>query len=488
MISMSERYHGSAGHICLEPDVFKWECGMVRVVLLSTYELGHQPFGLASPAAWLRSAGADVTCLDLAVQSFSEEIVASADLVALYIPMHTATRLAVSVAQRVRRINPAAYLCFYGLYAPANEQFLRELGADAVLGGEYEEGLLALVKHLMETNSSRERPLPSLPLISLSRQKFLVPDRDKLAPLNRYAYVTMPDRTTRTSGYTEASRGCKHKCRHCPIVPVYDGSFRVVQREIVLADIEQQVNAGARHITFGDPDFFNGPAHAIRIVKDLHERWPDVTYDVTIKVEHILKNSGSLEILRATGCILLTSAVESVDDRILMILDKGHSRSDFLRVVSLLREAGLVLNPTFVTFTPWTSLEGYSDLLRCIRDLDLLDNVSPVQYAIRLLVPAGSRLLELPEAQGVVGAFNADALSYTWSHSDPAVDQLYADVFQAVKQWRQNECSRRQFFNYVYQMTGNYLGLGELNYLSESEQLDLPDRAAIPWLSEPWFC
>ena len=37
----------------------------VRVALISTYEMGRQPFGLASPAAWLRRAGAQVTALDL---------------------------------------------------------------------------------------------------------------------------------------------------------------------------------------------------------------------------------------------------------------------------------------------------------------------------------------------------------------------------------------------------------------------------------------
>ena len=46
---------------------------MLQVVLISTYELGRQPFGLASPAAWLRQAGARVTCLDLSVERLNEE-------------------------------------------------------------------------------------------------------------------------------------------------------------------------------------------------------------------------------------------------------------------------------------------------------------------------------------------------------------------------------------------------------------------------------
>src|SRR5688572_20107406 len=149
-----------------------------RVVLISTYELGHQPFGLASPAAWLREAGARVTCLDLAVERLDEPAIAAADLVAFYVPMHTATRLAASFAERVKRINPNAHLCFYGLYAPVNEEYLRGLGADTILGGEFEEGLVALVERL-SANDTHPSPSPSgtqpEPAISLTRQRFLVP-------------------------------------------------------------------------------------------------------------------------------------------------------------------------------------------------------------------------------------------------------------------------------------------------------------------------
>src|SRR3989441_9257642 len=98
---------------------------------------------------------------------------------------------------------------------------------------------------------------------------------------------------------------------------------------------------------------------------------------------------------RDTGCLFVTSAVEAVDNHILAILDKLHTREDVIQVVSLFREVGLALNPTFVTFTPWTTLQGYLDLLALFYDLDLVENISPIQYAIRLLIPAGSRLLEL---------------------------------------------------------------------------------------------
>ena len=238
-----------------------------------------------------------------------------------------------------------------------------------------------------------------------------------MVPLGKYARLTMPDGRTRTVGYTEASRGCKHLCRHCPIVPVYGGVFRVVDRDVVLEDIRQQVAAGAQHITFGDPDFFNGTGHAMPIVEALHREFPALSYDVTIKIEHLLKHQEYLTKLRDTGCLFVTSAVESADDAVLEKLEKHHTRADFLEAVELCRGIGLALQPTFVPFTPWTTLENYRELLALIREHDLIGNVAPIQLAIRLLIPAGSRLLELGEMRDLIEPFDEAALIYRWKNA-----------------------------------------------------------------------
>lgn len=453
------------------------------VVLISTYELGRQPFGLASPAAWLREAGAAVTCLDLAVGPLDVEAVRKADLVAFYVPMHTATRLAVSVLERVRGLNPRAHLCFYGLYAPVNGEYLRRLGVATILGGEFEEGLVALVKRLaFGREDLAPRPQPE-PRISLARQRFHVPDRSGLPKLTRYAHLNL-GAERRTVGYTEASRGCKHRCRHCPIVPVYEGQFRIVQRDVVLEDIRRQVAAGAEHITFGDPDFFNGIGHALALVRALRDEHPTLTYDVTIKVEHLLRHAGHLQTLRETGCLFVTTAVESIDNRVLVLLDKGHTREDFFRVVGLCREVSLPLAPTFVTFTPWTSLEGYHALLRCLLDLDLVEQVAPVQLAIRLLIPAGSKLMDLAEVRALVDEFDEVALSYPWRHPDPRVDRLHAEVLDLVKAGEARGATRREIFREVWQAAERAAGREE----SLPDLPLLPPRTAIPYMSEPWYC
>lgn len=395
--------------------------------------------------------------------------------------MHTATRLAIQTLPAVQKLNPQAHLCFYGLYAPMNESFLRKLGVHTVLGGEFEEGLISTLECLKagHRHTAPQRP----PVISLSRQEFLAPDRSGLPGLTRYARLVCPDGSSRVAGYTEASRGCKHLCRHCPIVPVYNGRFRIVQPEVVLEDIRQQVRAGASHITFGDPDFFNGIRHAVEIVTAMHAEHAHVTYDVTIKIEHLLKHAEHLKTLRNTGCLFVTSAVESLDNQVLSLLGKGHTCQDFLQALGLFREEGLTLSPTFVAFTPWTTLEGFCEFLARLRELDLVDQIAPIQLGIRLLIPARSRLLEIPEVRNMVGRFDEAALVYPWSNPDAQVDELCARIQRLV---HENEGRpRRAIFARVAKLARRMAGMMAPETVESNDRLD---RAAIPYLTEPWYC
>jgi len=282
-------------------------------------------------------------------------------------------------------------------------------------------------------------------------------------------------------GSTEASRGCRHLCRHCPIVPVYDGVFRIVQRNVVMADVRQQVAAGARHISFGDPDFFNGIKHALVLMEEFHQEFPNITYDVTIKIEHLRKYEKELTALRKTGCLFVISAVEAVDDGILSRLDKGHTREDFVYVARKFRELGMTLHPTFVAFTPWTTLDGYLDLLRVIVAEDLVENVAPVQLGIRLLIPEGSRLLELEETRAVIGEFDAELLVYPWRNVDERVDRLSETVQAIAADADANKMSRAQAFAKVWDAAHASAGI-------VAPELKLGAGRAVPFLSEPWYC
>ena len=453
---------------------------MTSVILISTYDLGHQPFGLASPAAFLRAAGHEVECVDLTRTKLPEAEIAAAALVALYLPMHTATRLALPVIDRIRALNPAVHICAYGLYAPLNAGILRERGVQTVLGPEFEGDLVTLAADAgLKPSGTALGAQASRPASAIGRVAFITPDRTGLPPLARYASLQVGDER-RVVGYTEATRGCKHRCRHCPIVPVYDGRFRAVPIDVVIADIRAQVAAGAAHITFGDPDFFNGPTHALAIVDALAREWPGLTYDVTIKVEHLCQQSAALPRLRDTGCAFVTSAVESFDDAVLAKLEKGHTHADFVEVVRHCASIGLALSPTFVAFTPWTTLEGYCWMLQEIERLGLVNSVSPIQYAIRLLIPQGSRMLELADIRALANRFDPTSLTHVWRHPDPRVDRLQQDLERLVGS-RLN-APRGEVFARAWEIAHDAAGQ------IPPVRAPLVSRSAIPYLNEPWYC
>ena len=469
----------------------------MRALLISTYDLGRQPFALASAATWLRDAGVEAACNDLDLERLDEDAARQAELVAIHLPMHTATRLAAELLPRLRSLNPAAHICCFGLYAPLNEAFLKSRGADSCIGGEFEGPLARLAESLRDGNPAESGLGESG--VSLARQTFRVPRREGLPALERYARLRVAPGEERIVGTTEATRGCKHLCRHCPIVPVYKGAFRVVGREVVLEDIRRQVAAGAQHITFADPDFLNGPAHGMAIARALHGEFPGLTYDVTIKVEHLLRHAELLPELRETGALIVTSAFESTEDTVLERLDKRHTRADLFRAVDLVRGAGLNLNPTFVPFTPWSTAAGYLDLLNFLAASGLMDATAPVQLAIRLLIPAHSELLTLPETRALVGAFDEETLAYPWAHPDPALDTLAENAMAIVMESQDQDGpeDRRAVFSRLLAMAGE-----AARETAEEAQIEkiadivppfpLPPSEALPpfapHMTEAWYC
>jgi hypothetical protein len=375
-----------------------------------------------------------------------DEQILGAERVSVYLPMHTATRLALPLITRVARVNPAARITAFGLYAQLNAGLLLERGVHAI----------------------EDEVTPN------------AFDRSELPALARYATLQMPDGSRRVVGSTDATRGCKHLCRHCPIVPVYQGRFRAIAADVVLRDVATQAAAGAEHISFGDPDFFNGPTHARRIVERLASDHPGLTYDVTIKVEHLLQHADLLPLLRDTGCLFVTTAVESVDDAVLEKLAKGHTRADFVRAVEMCNQIGLTLSPTFVPFTPWTTVASYLDLVKTLESLDLVEHVAPIQLAIRLLVTAGSPLLELPDVKALVQPFDGASLTWPWRHDDPRVDRLQADVMRLVGVTTRS--ARQATFEAVMDLARAAAGQGPRPTQAARS------RATIPYLDEPWYC
>ena len=457
------------------------------ILLVACYELGHQPLAVAWPAAFLERAGYRPALMDTSVEPVDEDKLARARVIAVSVPMHTALRLGLEVAARARAVNPAAHVCFFGLYDTLNAELLFASGVDSVIGGEAEAPLLALIEALERGEAGAVPGVgrsgqPAAP--HLRRLDFPVPSRSALPSIKKYAHLEHDGRMELTA-YAEASRGCLHRCRHCPIPPVYGGRFFAVPREVVLADVRQQIEAGARHVTFGDPDFLNGPTHALAVARELHAEWPDVTFDFTAKIEHLLRHRAHLPALREAGCLFVVSAAESLSDTVLAHLDKGHTRADIMTALGLTREAGITLRPTWVAFTPWTTLDDHRAWLDFLADEGLIDHVDAVQYGLRLLVPPGSLLLESPAMRPHLGPLEPATLSYRWTHPDARMDRLQAETAAIVAKAIGMQADTPAIFDRVRAMAAETAGAAPPASVRAAMSRD---RRRPPRLSEAWFC
>jgi hypothetical protein len=455
----------------------------VRVLLLSTYELGHQPLHVASPAGALRRAGHDVRCVDLAVDPLDPALVEWSQAVACSVPMHTAMRLARAAFDDIRRHRPDVALCFYGLYAGLDGAEGTPTRADAAISGEYEPALLAWV------NSLSGADVPTVRTVELGRGRFGLPARDLLPPLERYARLAVSGER-RLAGYVEASHGCAHRCRHCPVPVVYDGRTRLVGVDAVVADVQQLVSMGARHVTFGDPDFLNGPHHARRVIEAVHSAFPELTFDVTAKVEHVLHHRAIWGALARAGCVFVVSAFESANDDILKQLHKGHTVAEEADAIAVLRAAGIEPRPSWLPFTPWTRAADVLEILDLVARWDLVGNVDPVQYAIRLLVPPGSLLL-----QGELGAhvrgYDDEHLGWTWRTPDPRLDELQQELALVAARAGDEGWPAPHAYDVVRARALDLLGATRSARPAPRAEARL--RAPVPpddrpRLTESWFC
>lgn len=463
------------------------------ILLISCYELGHQPFHLALLCAMLQQAGYSPLPVDTAVEALTDEDILQARFVGISVPMHTALRLGEQVALRVRSINPSAHICFYGLYALLNAEYLLETSIDSTIGGEYEGPLLQLIAALERGENCEDGDSPAMVGVRTSkrpagpwieRTTFVVPERQQLPPLSRYAGLEI-NGARQLAGYTETTRGCKHTCQHCPITPIYHGRFFAIPAEIVLADIRSQVKQGACHITFGDPDFLNGPGHALRITRALHQEFPHVTFDATIKIEHLLKQRHLLPELRDLGCAFIVSAVESINDTVLQRLDKGHTAADVAATFDLVEQIGIPLRPSLMPFSPWETLDSYLALLDFFEERHLIEHVDPVHFSIRLLIPPGSALLSSPDKADWLRELEAAAYTYRWQHPDPRIDALHQQVVALVEEAQREQTDPIKTFFQIKAMALAFCG----------QQFDTVEAIhnygtskVLPHLTESWFC
>lgn len=407
---------------------------MFKILLVSNFEGGFQPMSVASAITPLVKAGFDVSVLDTYVDGIKEEMFDAPDMVAISIPLFDALFAGIEIANLVRQRNPRAHITFFGQYATINAYRLAGKYSDTCVVGEWDTPLVSLARHL---SGDTQLMLPGIVDASIvdrgekihpymSRDEIHLPTRDMLPPLHKYPQKqveTMLGVTGAIVGSTEIARGCHHKCLYCSVYAAYDGKVNLINEDLVIEDVRNLVKGGMTHLTFVDADFFNAKHHGINILRKLHAEFPELTYDFTLRVDHILENKETLQEMATLNVKFVTSALEFPTQEVLDAVAKYTSLEDIEEAVSFLRGTGIKLNPTFIMFNPWIGLEDLAAFRAFVEKNDLDNIIDPIQYETRLHLYKGSPLLNTPSVQAL--ELTEQEFHVDWKHPDPRVDELY---------------------------------------------------------------
>jgi len=428
----------------------------LKILLLSFYDLGKQPKIISELYKKLDNGSNQIDVVDYSIEEKNLTL-DNYDVLGIYASMHTASVLA---EQYLRDRKLPNKLFVFGLYANVFSEMFSNFQSIHSFDSDELESLLEVQ---LNPNYSF---------------KHSVPDRTILPSITDYSHI-VDGSNNLIAGSVETTYGCKHECTHCPVPIEFKGMFKTFGTEKIITDVTNQVEEGAKHISFNDPDFFNGPKHALKILQLLNEKHPSITYDSTIKVEHILKYPDYFQELKNLNMLFVISAFETTNDHVLNILQKNHSFNDLNKAVELSLENKIDIRPTWMPFSPWTEQNDLISIIKLIENYKLRETVDPIQLTIKLLVPKNSLILKRPEMKEYLLDYDPSSFSYAWKYKFPNIDNIQNELFTYVLQHEsENEYTQ-------------YLGLVDILESHTNETLlnsEKYSQRIVPKLSETWFC
>ncbi|GKW07622.1 arsinothricin biosynthesis radical SAM protein ArsL [Pectobacterium carotovorum] len=405
----------------------------MNVLLVSIFEGGYQPITISTAYQALvgEVAVTDIEVLDIYVHGPDESKIRDRDLIFISLPLFDAVMPGVELLATIRRLNPDVKVCFYGQHATIHAARLTETGADFCILGDWELPMQSLVNAI---SAGGRGPLQGVmnrgdltePAPFFSKKGFSVPERHVLPPLEKYPNKQLNKLLGKDVivGSTELARGCKHKCLYCSVYAAYDGRVIKIPVDIITEDVKNMVYGGMTHLTFIDADWFSSRHYGIEILTELHKTHPELTFDITTRVDHIIENESRMELLRDLNVRIITSALEFPSENVLKIFNKQVTVSDTEKAIRIMKSSGIMLNPTFIMYNPWAGIRDMEHFHEWIDGVNLRDDIDPIQFETRLSLYKGSPLLLSDDIKNV--SLIEHDFHYDWAHSDPWVDELYA--------------------------------------------------------------
>jgi radical SAM superfamily enzyme YgiQ (UPF0313 family) len=410
-----------------------------RILLAAVYEGGAQPTSIGTAASHLIQDGIVPRCVDTFLDGLpQDDIIAESDVLAISVPLFQSVAPAVELAALARKINPTGRIVMFGQHANIHAERLLPAHCDYVIRGDPEPALVALARSSADGSDSTSLGVcrdGQLAKPYVHRNDLRAPARQLLPELSRYRYPELDSiwccGAQPTVGNVETARGCHHICSYCSVFAATGRKVTLIPPPVVMEDIRQVVALGAKHIWFTDAEFFNAKQHGLGIIRSMKREFPNLTFDITTRADHILEAKEGVAELRDLGCKFVTTALEFPSQRVLDAIHKELTVDQIERAIDYCQEIGLRLNPTFIVFNPWIDADELGGFRNWIDRVGLTESVSPIQYETRLYLYKGSPLLKHPDIQKL--ELTEREFHYDWKHPDPRVDQLFADAVRPLE-------------------------------------------------------
>ncbi len=354
------------------------------------------PFFLAYTFSLLQKNSISSWIIDAVAEGYSDEesLYEAVGYRPNLIVLETSTPSFYNDLEQIKKIKsflPECKVCLVGSHVSyEKEKILSYTEIDFVIVSEYEEAVFLLSKALK--NSEEFKKINGL----VYRENGEIYMNDSTKSVDFYSFENshfdvLPfynynDRPIAALEYpsfqVQLSRGCPYKCIFC-LWPqlMYKKHYQVRDLNKVLREIQKAKDLFGIRSFYIDDDTFNiQKNHLLNFATLLNEQEVNLPWAAMARADTIVDEE-TLKALKESGLIMLKFGIESIDERVLHVMQKGLDIKKCEETIALCKKLNIKVHLTF-------SIGYFNDSLNAIqKTFDWLITQNPESMQISIVTP-----------------------------------------------------------------------------------------------------